>query len=71
VSKKIKEYEGALNAANFFFRPHRSYIINVQKIKQYVKQDGGHILLENDIEIPLARDRKDDFLMMVEKISLQ
>lgn len=65
VSKKIKEFEEALSTANNFFRPHRSYIISLNAIKQYVKQDGGYILLKNDTQIPLARERKDDFLELV------
>jgi two-component system LytT family response regulator len=70
VSKKIKEFEGALNIQNNFFRPHRSYIVNIKAIKQYVKQDGGYILLQNDVQIPLARERRDEFLQIVKEVSL-
>lgn len=70
VSKKIKEFEDALNATNNFFRTHRSYIINLKAIKQYVKQDGGYILLNSDVQIPLARERKDDFLEIIKELSL-
>ncbi|MFM2305931.1 MAG: hypothetical protein RLZZ367_600, partial [Bacteroidota bacterium] len=40
VSKKIKEFEEALTQQSNFFRTHRSYIVNLKKIKQYVKQEG-------------------------------
>ncbi|MBP6730902.1 MAG: response regulator transcription factor [Chitinophagales bacterium] len=70
VSKKIKEFEEALTQQNSFFRTHRSFIVNLKKIKQYVKQEGGYVLLENDVQIPLARDRKDDFLKVIEQMSL-
>ena len=69
VSKKIKEYEGALNPGNYFFRPHRSYVINLNKIKQYVKQDGGYILMVDNMQIPLARERKEEFNLVIQKIS--
>ena len=39
-------------------------------IKQYVKQEGGYVLLEGNIQIPIARERKDDFLRVIESISL-
>lgn len=70
VSKKIKEFEEALGLQNNFYRTHRSYIINLKKIKQYVKQEGGYILLENEVQIPLARERKEEFISVIERISL-
>lgn len=70
VSKKIKEFEEALAIQNNFYRTHRSFIINLKKIKQYIKQEGGYILLENEIQIPLARERKDEFISVIERISL-
>lgn len=70
VSKKIKEFEEALTQQSNFFRTHRSYIVNLKKIKQYVKQEGGYVLLENDIQVPLARERKDEFLQVIERMSL-
>lgn len=70
VSKKIKEFEEALTQQNNFFRPHRSYIINLKKIVQYARQEGGYIVLQGDVQIPLARERKNDFLEIVGRISL-
>lgn len=70
VSKKIKEFEEALTQQSSFFRTHRSFIVNLKKIKQYVKQEGGYVLLENDIQVPLARERKDEFLQVIERMSL-
>lgn len=70
VSKKIKEFEEALTQQNNFFRTHRSFIVNLKKIKQYVKQEGGYVLLENEIQIPLARERKEDFMQVIERMSL-
>ncbi len=70
VSKKIKEFEEALSSQNSFYRTHRSFIINLKKMKQYVKQEGGYILLENNVQIPLARERKEEFVSVIERISL-
>jgi two-component system LytT family response regulator len=70
VSKKIKEFEDVLTQQSNFFRTHRSFIINLKKMKQYVKQEGGYVLLENAIQIPLARERREEFLSVIERISL-
>jgi two-component system LytT family response regulator len=70
VSKKIKEFEGTLNAENQFFRTHRSFIVNIQRIKQYIKQDGGHIVMENDSIVHIARERKDDFNQLIQSLKV-
>ncbi len=61
VSKAIKEYENILDD-RLFFRTHQSFIINIQYLSKVLKEDGGLILLENGIKIPLSRRRKDDFM---------
>lgn len=48
-----------------FYRPHRSYIINLHYLKQYVKRDGNYILLDNDEMIPLSKEKKDEFLSLI------
>ena len=70
VSKKIKEFEETLTLQNMFFRTHRSFIINLKKMKQYVKQEGGYVLLENETQVPLARERKEEFLAVIDKMIL-
>lgn len=70
ISKKIKEFEGILHAENNFFRTHRSYIINLQRIKQYIKQDGGHVVMENDGIVHIARERKDDFNRLIQSLKI-
>lgn len=70
ISKKIKEFEEALTQQSIFFRSHRSFIVNLKKIKQFVKQDGGYILLQNEVQIPIARERKEEFLKIIENMVL-
>lgn len=57
---KIKEMEMDL-PAKYFFRVHKSYIINVDKITSYLKND-SYIQLNKTINVPLARSRKSEFL---------
>ncbi|EAY27427.1 LytR/AlgR family response regulator transcription factor [Microscilla marina] len=61
VSKKIKSFEKVLDHPSFF-RTHRSYLINLNRVKQYVRQDGGYIVMDNNDSVNLARERKEDFL---------
>ena len=59
VSKPLKEYE-LLLIKNNFFKPHRSYIINLNAIKEYLKAS-LQIEMLNNIKVPISRERKKDF----------
>ena len=60
VTKKLKEINELL-PSDHFFRIHNSYIINLNKIKEFLKSD-GYIVLENNTKIPVSRQRKSEFL---------
>lgn len=65
VSKKLKEYENLLMDQAGFFKPHRSYIINTHNIKQFVRADGGYLIMENNMQIPLARGKKEELMAVI------
>ena len=44
-----------------FFRIHKSYIVNVHKITSFLKTE-NYIQLNNKITVPLARNRKQEFI---------
>lgn len=60
ITKKLKEVNAIL-PENYFFRIHNSYIVNLNKIKEFIKNDGYVVMQSND-KIPVARQRKSDFL---------
>ena len=60
ITKKLKEMTGVL-PENQFFRIHNSYIINLKKIKEFIKSE-GYVVMESNDRIPVARQRKSDFL---------
>jgi two-component system LytT family response regulator len=61
ASKTLKEYEDLLTEYNFF-RIHHSYLVNIGAIKKYVKGDGGHVVLKNDVSLDVSKRKKIDFL---------
>jgi len=63
LTKKLKEVN-ALLPENSFFRIHNSYIINLNKIKEFFKTD-GYVVLESNHKIPVSRQKKSDFLDML------
>lgn len=67
VSKSIKEFENLLSVYNFF-RPHQSYLVNLNYIDKIDKTDGGSIVLNNKKEIPVSYRRKQALLDVFDKL---
>ncbi len=50
-----------------FCRVHHSYLINLNHITEYIRNDGGYVIMSNGKAISIARRRKDTFLEHLEK----
>lgn len=59
VCKTLGEIEEIL-PSSIFLRVHRSYLVNTKKIKEIIKSDGGFLVMENNAEIPVSRNKKDE-----------
>ncbi|MEN1784921.1 MAG: LytTR family DNA-binding domain-containing protein [Bacteroidota bacterium] len=68
IAKPIKHFIERLKQHKYFYRPHRSYYINLKYIKAFSKKDGATIVLENGMSIPVARDKKEEFLYIIKDI---
>lgn len=66
LSKNLKEIEELLPSADFF-RAHHSYLLNIRHVKRYVRGSGGEVVMSNGRLLPVARNRKTEFL---EKLGL-
>jgi len=60
ISKKLKDIQKLLPESKFY-RVHNSYIINLEKVREYLKSE-GYVVLENQKEIPVSRYKKTSFL---------
>jgi two-component system, LytTR family, response regulator len=69
VSKAMRTFEDILSNRSYIFRPHRSYLINLNYLKKYNK---GHstVVMDNQILVPIARDRKQDFENLLKELKL-
>ncbi|MDX1629175.1 MAG: LytTR family DNA-binding domain-containing protein [Fulvivirga sp.] len=61
VSKNLKEYERLLEDHQFM-RVHNSFLINLGKVKKFVKSEGGYILMNNDKQVSISQGRRDEFM---------
>jgi len=58
VSKPIFEYEELLKGYGFV-RCHQSHLVNVRAVKSWVKEDGGYLLLQNNEQVPVSKNKRD------------
>ena len=69
ISKPLRYFVELLEKQNIFYKPHRSYLINLSFIKEYIKKYGGYILMDNDKTVSISKDKKDEFLAIVSNMA--
>lgn len=67
ISKTLKEVEDVLENKGFC-RVHHSFLINVKYVHRYIRGDGGEVVMANGKNIPVSRNKKQDFLSLIERI---
>jgi len=60
ISQKLKFMEEKLQDM-YFFRIHNSYLINLNKVKEFHKGD-DYVVLSNNVKLPVSRNKKSNFL---------
>jgi two-component system LytT family response regulator len=67
VSKSLKDYEGLLKEYGFF-RPHQSYLVNLNHIKKVDKTDHGFIIMKNKKEIPISTRQMKNLINLLDSL---
>ena len=57
LSVTLKSIEDKLENLNFL-RIHHSYLLNMDKVKEYVKSDGGYLIMSDQSIVPISRSKK-------------
>ena len=68
VSKNLKVYEDLLPGQTFF-RVHKSHLINIKKVKKYLRTDGYFAEMEDGSIVEISRRKKDEFLQLMNTIN--
>jgi len=58
VSKPLKDYADLLDQSGFF-RTHQSHLVNLDHISRYDKEDGGHLVMDDDSIVPVSSRKKE------------
>jgi len=61
VTRTLKEYEIMLKDDSFV-RVHQSHLVNLDFVEQYIKGDGGTVIMSDGSEVDISRRKKENFL---------
>ncbi len=62
ISRTLKNIEDTLAGSVNFFRCHKSYIVNMKYLTDYVKSDGGYLVIKGKYNIPVSPDKVQELL---------
>lgn len=66
-TRTLKVYENLLDPSKFF-RVHKSHIVNLNYLTEYLNEDGHFAVLNNKDHIPVARNRVVDFVKLLKTL---
>jgi two-component system LytT family response regulator len=61
VSKTLKFYADLLKEVGFL-KVHQSHLINIKYIKEFIKSDGGYLILRDNSNIPVSVRKRNKVL---------
>lgn len=67
VGKTLKYFSDMLKEFDFI-RVHQSHLINIQYIKEFIKSDGGYLVLKNNSTAPVSVRKRNEVINILEKI---
>ena len=64
VSKTLKYYADILKEVGFL-RVHQSHLVNIKYIKEFIKSDGGYLILSDKSNIPVSVRKRNEVLAIL------
>jgi two-component system, LytTR family, response regulator len=68
ASKTLATFEEVLSDNTLFFRSHKSHIVNLKFIKQYIRGEGGELIMQDGKNVALSRTKKQEFLDLFKRV---
>lgn len=66
-TRTLKTYENMLDPSRFV-RIHKSHIINLDRLTEYITEDGHFAVLKGGVRIPVARNRVTEFVKLIKHL---
>ena len=64
ISKTLKEFEDMLSLYDFF-RPHNSFLVNLRRVNEFIRGDGGYLVMENKMKIPVSKNKREELMELL------
>jgi len=68
VAKTLKEYDKLLSGDSFM-RVHQSHLVNIEEIREYVKTDGGYLVMNDGNDVSVSTRKRPDVLRQLDRIA--
>lgn len=65
ASKSLGDFEAQL-AGHKFFRIHHHYLINLNQVREFQRQDGGFVVMENNQQLDVSQRKRKEFLEAIQ-----
>lgn len=67
VTKTLKEFDELLRDHQFI-RVHQSHLVNAAYLKEYVKTDGGYLVMKDGSDVPVSTRKKNEVLGIIDRL---
>ncbi len=64
ASKLLGEFESQLKDYRFY-RIHHSFLINLNRVKEFQRYDGGYVVMQNNKQLEVSQRKRKDFLKVI------
>jgi two-component system LytT family response regulator len=64
ISKTLKDFEDLLTPYDFF-RPHHSHLVNLNRVREFIRGDGGYLILENKMQVAVSKSKREELLTLL------
>jgi two-component system LytT family response regulator len=66
-SKSLKHFEETLASFKEFYRCHKSFVINLQHLEEYVRADGGHLRMAHNQVASVSNDKVEELMQKMKQ----
>lgn len=67
ASRTLKDIQYLLEDFDFFLRIHHSYLVNLNEVKQYIKGEGGFVVMSDQSHLQVSRNKRETLLKYLSK----